>query len=104
MKSITWVFAYIQNFLPNPASIERERQNKKMSLPGIELTTSRSSESGTDDLEVVGSIPGRNIFFILLFSFNAGRILPWFGRKFWIMQKLDCNVLNSIDNTFESLS
>ena len=26
-------------------------------------------------------------FFILLFSFNAGRILPRFGRKFLIMQK-----------------
>ena len=32
------------------------------------------AEHGTDDLEVVGSIPGRDNFFILLFSFNAGRI------------------------------
>ena len=40
------------------------------------------AERGTDDLEVVGSILGRDNFFILLFSFNAGRILPRFGRKF----------------------
>ena len=48
------------------------------------------AEHGTDDLEVVGSILGRDNFFILLFFCNAGRILPRIGRKFRIMQKLDC--------------
>ena len=47
------------------------------------------AERGTDDLEVVDSIPGRNNFFILLFSFHAGGVLPRFGRKLRIMQKLD---------------
>ena len=32
------------------------------------------AEHGTDDPEVVDSIPGRDNFLILLFSFNAGRI------------------------------
>ena len=43
----------------------------------------------TDDLEVVGSIPSRGKFFILLFSINADRILPRFGRKRRIIEKLD---------------
>ena len=34
------------------------------------------AEHGTDDLEVVGSILDRDNFFILLFFFNADRILP----------------------------
>ena len=43
------------------------------------------AECGTDDLEVVGLIPGRDNFFILLFP----SILAGFGRKFRIMQKLE---------------
>ena len=44
------------------------------------------AECETDDLEVVGSIPSKGNFFILLFSVNAGRILPRFGRNY---RKLD---------------
>ena len=42
------------------------------------------------DLEVVGSILSREIFFFLVvFSFNTGRILPQFGRKWRNIEKLD---------------
>ena len=36
-------FCIIRNFLPNPASIKSKDQNKKIVLPGIEPTASRSS-------------------------------------------------------------
>ena len=36
-------FSIIRHFLPNPASIDREEQNKKLPLVGIEPTTSWSS-------------------------------------------------------------
>ena len=68
--------------------MEQTKLTSEISFPTDSLLA-QLAECATDDLEVVDSIPGREIFFILLFSFNADRILPQFGGKCWIMQKLD---------------
>ena len=53
-------FSIICSFLPNPASIEREEQNKKLSPLGIELKTSRSSVQCSTDCARQESV-GREI-------------------------------------------
>ena len=67
---------------PTCEVVHETKLTLKMSFPTDSLLV-QLAECGTDDLEVVGSITGRDNNFILLF-FNAGRILPRFGRKFRI--------------------
>ena len=71
--------------------VHETKLTSEISFPTDSLLA-QLAECGTDDLEAVGSIPGIENFFILLFFFNAGRILSRFGRKFRIMQKLEWEI------------
>ena len=64
---------------PTCEVMHETRLTSEISFP-TDALLAQLAECGTDDLEVVGSILGRDNFFILLFSFNADRILPRFGR------------------------
>ena len=68
--------------------VHETKLTSEISFPTDSLLA-QLAEHETDDLEVVGSILGGDNIFILLFFFNAGRILPWIARKFRIMQKLE---------------
>ena len=72
---------------PTCEVLHETKENSLQTSP-TESCLAQSVEHETDDLEVVGSIPGTGNF-ILLFSFNAGRILPGIGRKRWIIEKLE---------------
>ena len=60
---------------PTCEVVHETKLTSEISFPTDSLLA-QLAEHGTDDLEVVGSIPGGDNFYILLFSFNAGRILP----------------------------
>ena len=61
--------------------MKQTKLTSEVSFPTDSLLA-QSVEHYTDDLEVVGSIPIRDNFFILLFSVNAGRILPQFSKNY----------------------
>ena len=58
---------------PTCEVVHETEHTSEISFPTDSLLA-QLAECVTDDLEVVGSIPGSDNFFILLFSFNAGRI------------------------------
>ena len=68
--------------------VHETKLTSEISFPTDSLLA-QLAECETDDLEVVGSIPSRGNFFILLFSVNAARSLPRFGRKWRIIEKLE---------------
>ena len=69
---------------PTCEVVHETKLTSEISFPTDSLLA-QLAEHGADYLVVVGSILGRDNFFILLFFFNVGRILPRIGRKFRIM-------------------
>ena len=82
MLSVSIIQAFIKSYSidsrneqsPTCEVVHETKVTSEFSFPTDSLPA-QLAECGTDDLEVVGPILGRDNFFILLFSFNAGRIL-----------------------------